>query len=77
VGVGDVLLVTVYCRDDEAKCSRPLPGARVILAGMVFPGTSNSGILDFDGGTCGIIEATPGNVATAQKGVNQDFGPRY
>lgn len=77
VGVGDVLLVTVFCRDDEAKCSRPLPGTRVILAGMIFLGTSNSGVLNFDGGNCGIIEATPRNVAEAQKGVKEDFGPRY
>jgi hypothetical protein len=77
VGVGDVLLVTVYCRGDEATCSKPLPGARVILAGMIFPATSTSGILYFDGGACGIIEATPVNVATAQAGVIQDFGPRY
>jgi hypothetical protein len=75
--VGDGLLVVLYCSDDEAKCSRPLPGTQVILAGMIFPGTSDSGVLNFDGGACGIIEATPRNVAEAREGVNEDFGPRY
>jgi hypothetical protein len=77
VGAGDVLLVTVYCRDDETKCRRPLPGVQVILTGTAFVGTSNSKILDFDGGNCGVIEVTPENVAAAQEGVKQDFGPRY
>jgi hypothetical protein len=43
----------------------------------IFAGKSSSRILDFDGGECGVIEATPENVAAAQEGVNQDFGPRY
>ena len=77
VEAGDVLLVTVYCRDDETKCSRPLPGTQVILTGTIFLGTSNSEILHFDGGTCGVSGVTPENVAAAQEGVKQDFGPRY
>jgi hypothetical protein len=54
-----------------------LPGVQVILTGTAFVGTSNSKILDFDGGNCGVIEVTPENVAAAQEGVKQDFGPRY
>jgi hypothetical protein len=77
VRAGDVLLVVVQCRDDETKCNRPLPGTGVILTGMTFAGTSNSENLSFDGGNCGVIEATPENVAAAHEGVNQDFGPRY
>ena len=77
VGFADVLLVTVYCRDDESKCSRPLPGTQVILIGMTFVGGSKSGFLNFDGGDCGVIEATPENLAAAQEGVSQDFGPGY
>jgi hypothetical protein len=75
--VGDVLLVVTYCRDEEAKCSTPLPGTQVILTGMTLTETSNSRIPYFDGGFCGVNEFTPENSVAAQEGASQDFGPSY
>lgn len=60
----------------EQRTLQPMVSAKVLLMGM-RNAEKSADDLDFSFPECGIVEASQENISAVQKGVREDFGPRY